>query len=39
VVEIKRSELREKVEIFLGGIALSEFYGPIGMPMGMPMGI
>jgi hypothetical protein len=36
---MKRSELREKVKKFLGGMALSEFYGPIGMPIDMPMGI
>jgi hypothetical protein len=35
VVEMKRLELREKVEKFLGGIVLSEFYGPMGMPMGI----
>jgi hypothetical protein len=39
VVEIKRSELREKVEGFLGGIALSEFHGIMGLPMGIPMGV
>jgi len=39
MVKIKRLELRGKVERFLGGIALSEFYGPMDRPMGMPMGI
>jgi hypothetical protein len=39
MVEIKRLELREKVKGFLGGIALSEFYGIIGLPMGIPIGM
>lgn len=30
--------MREKVKEFLGGMALSEFYGPMGMPIGMPIG-
>jgi hypothetical protein len=36
VVGIKRSELRGKVKKFLGGIALSESYGPTGQPIGPP---
>jgi hypothetical protein len=39
VVEIKRLELREKVKGFLGGIALSEFYGIIGLPIGILIGV
>jgi hypothetical protein len=39
VVKIKRLELREKVKGFLGGIALSELYRIMGLPIGIPIGV